>query len=90
VEREELEATVRADVQRHYGPAFANLPEEDVNGLVGRLLGDREYLEKVHGNLMDRKVFAAIHDTITIRDEAMDRDAFRALMSAPAGAPVNG
>ncbi len=90
VEREELEATVRADVQRHYGPAFANLPEEDVNGLVGRLLGDREYLEKVHGNLMDRKVFAAIHETITIRDEAMDRDAFRALMSAPAGAPVNG
>ncbi len=82
--RAELEQAVRADVHRHYGPAVASLEEEDVKGLVGRLMGDREYLEKVHGNLLDQKVFGAIHETITIQDEPTTLEAFEKLLAGEA------
>ena len=84
VPQEELEQAVRADVHRHYGPAVASLEEEDVKGLVGRLMGDREYLEKVHGNLLDQKVFGAIHETITIQDEPTTLEAFEKLLAGEA------
>jgi trigger factor len=84
VPQEELEQAVRSDVHRHYGPAVASLEEEDIKGLVGRLMGDREYLEKVHGNLLDQKVFGAIHDTITIQDEPTTLEAFEKRLSGNA------
>jgi trigger factor len=81
VSKEELEEAVRAEVRRHYGPAFESLADEDINGLVGRLLGDREYLEKVHGNLLDVKVFRSIQEHITTTEEAMDLETFEERMA---------
>jgi trigger factor len=69
VSREEIESAVRADVRRHYGAAFESLDEDDLNGLVGRLLQDKEYLEKVHSGILDARVFNVMHQAVTISDE---------------------
>lgn len=81
VSQEELEGAVRADIQRHFGPAWEQMSDEDVQGLVGRLLSDREHLEKVHGALMDTKVHEAMLEQITIEEKAISRKEFEDLLS---------
>ncbi len=76
VTREEIESSVRADVSRHYGSAFESLEEDDLNGLVGRLLQDQEYLEKVHSGILDARVFHILHQSISIIDQPVSLEEY--------------
>jgi len=82
VSREEIEDAVRADVRRHYGTAFESLDEEDLNGLVGRLLNDKEYLEKVHSGILDARVFHVLQQAITISDEPVSLEDYEKSLKA--------
>jgi trigger factor len=82
VTREEIEDAVRADVRRHYGAAFESLDEDDLNGLVGRLLQDKEYLEKVHSGILDARVFQVLHQAITISDEPVSLEDYEQSLKA--------
>jgi len=82
VSREEIESAVRADVRRHYGAAFESLDEDDLNGLVGRLLQDKEYLEKVHSGILDARVFNVMHQAVTISDEPVSLEDYEKSLKA--------
>lgn len=81
VSREEIEEAAKGEVARHYGPALAQLPPDELSSLVNRLLGDRDYMERLHSGILDQKVFEAMRGMITLKEEEVSVDDFREIMT---------
>ncbi len=81
VSQDDIHQAVLNDIRRHYGAAFEQLEEEDLNDLVQRLASDKEYVKKVHTTIMDARVFEVLRQKITIVDQPLSMGEYqRALM----------